>query len=503
MKSIKIISKLNAVITFAITVLLGMAAVKFIGYNNNIIKSLLIFSGAITASFIIILETVKSDFKTGREVTVNRSKKIIILLMGILASVFIVMTFINSAVVDYFQPFSLYDNVIYLSIVSYVLVILRLCIEIIKMFVTSSFNRNTLHVVVAVLVIILTLSTWNLLQGDFEYENIEGDAYHVFEAGEGGYDIFRIPTILVIPAESTLENDTVLDQDIVIVMAEARRNGSSDHGDIDLVQKRSTDGGSTWSELEVVRQWESGIGKIGNSTPVFDQTTGKINLLHIAGEKPADYKTYTMESSDGGITWTEATLLTEGIVGPGHGIQIHGGPYDQRLVVPGYKDGGSYVLYSDDHGETWLQGEQFDDGNECEVTQVNAEGKLMIAVRTIHPVSQPHEKFHKLFAFSDDGGATWTDLKENTDLKEPVCMSSVVMSSEGVYYSYPNDYYSRSNMTIAESKDAGQNFESLTRIYQGPAGYSDLGVSSENKLFLVFENGAVEYDERITFVKIK
>ena len=35
------------------------------------------------------------------------------------------------------------------------------------------------------------------------------------------------------------------------------------------------------------------------------------------------------------------------------------------------------------------------------------------------------------------------------------------------------------------------------------AGYSDLGITADNELLLVFENGAVEYDERITFLKIK
>jgi len=39
-------------------------------------------------------------------------------------------------------------------------------------------------------------------------------------------------------------------------------------------------------------------------------------------------------------------------------------------------------------------------------------------------------------------------------------------------------------------------------IYQGPSGYSDLGVAEDHNLYLIFENGAIEYDERITFLKI-
>lgn len=492
---------INVILTVMTMVLLTIASIQFITYNSNIIKNIPLFSGVVILSILMLLFVVAQDIRKPSEVAVDVYKKIAVVLSSLLVIALIVMMFMQSVVVDYFQPLSLYDQVIYLAIGGYVLIIVRLLIESIKTVITSTFNKQTIWIMASAVLLMGCLWGWNTLQDDFEYENAE-NVYHVFEAGEAGYDIFRIPTVLVVPNNSQLKNGEILSNDTIIVMAEARRNGSSDHGDIDLVQKRSLDGGLTWSELELIREWEPGIGKIGNSTPVFDQITGQINLVHIAGETPAKTKTYSMTSDDGGITWTEAILISDGIVGPGHGIQITSGTYENRLVVPGYKDGGSYVLYSDDHGKSWTKGEQFDDGNECEVTQVNDEGRLMIAVRTIHPVSQPHEELHKLFAFSDDGGATWSDLKENAALKEPVCMSSVVRA-DSIYYSYPNDYYSRSNMTIANSKDEGVEFDNILSIYNGPAGYSDLGVTADQQLVLVFENGAVEYDERITFLKVK
>jgi len=502
MKINKVTKGINIIFTVITFLLLTIASVKFISYNSNIIKNIPVFAGVTGIALCFILVSGIKELKKSSLLTMTLVQKVITLLLTVSVIAVIVVAFIQSAVVDYFQPFSLYDDVIYLSIVGFVLIIIRTFMSSISAFLTSNYNKNTVLLMVGAMLLIVTLGSWNMIQGDFEYNNITDKAYHVFEAGESDYDIFRIPTILVIPNKSELADGTVLTDDTVIVMAEARKNGSSDHGDIDLVQKRSTDGGDTWSELEVVRRWEDGIGKIGNSTPVFDQVTGEINLLHIAGEKPADYKTYSMESSDGGISWNEPRFITEGIVGPGHGIQIDSGDHEGRLVIPGYKDGGSYAIYSDDHGQTWLASEQFDDGNECEITQVNDQGKLMITVRTIHPVSEPHEKFHKLFAFSDDGGVTWSELKENQAIKEPVCMSSVVRG-DGIYYSYPNDYYSRSNMTIAKSIDEGVTFENILNVYDGPAGYSDLGITADNELLLVFENGAVEYDERITFLKIK
>ena len=61
-----------------------------------------------------------------------------------------------------------------------------------------------------------------------------------FVAGEGGYRSYRIPALLV------------TSKGIVLAFCEGRKNGSSDTGDIDVLVKRSTDGGETWSPTQVV-----------------------------------------------------------------------------------------------------------------------------------------------------------------------------------------------------------------------------------------------------------
>ena len=50
----------------------------------------------------------------------------------------------------------------------------------------------------------------------------------------------------------------------------------SDTGDIDLLVKRSVDGGKTWGPQQVV--WDDGANTCGNPCPVVDQTTGTIWL---------------------------------------------------------------------------------------------------------------------------------------------------------------------------------------------------------------------------------
>ncbi|MEQ9068881.1 MAG: sialidase family protein, partial [Gimesia chilikensis] len=82
----------------------------------------------------------------------------------------------------------------------------------------------------------------------------------VFEKGEAGYHGFRIPALLVTPKGTLL------------AFAEARKNNLGDSGDIDLVLKRSSDNGKTWSPLAVL--WNDGENTCGNPCPVVDESTG-------------------------------------------------------------------------------------------------------------------------------------------------------------------------------------------------------------------------------------
>jgi sialidase-1 len=87
----------------------------------------------------------------------------------------------------------------------------------------------------------------------------------IFVAGQGGYHTYRIPALIVTSHQTLL------------AFCEGRKNSASDTGDIDLLLKRSTDGGKTWSEPQVV--WDDGPNTCGNPCPVVDETTGTTWLL--------------------------------------------------------------------------------------------------------------------------------------------------------------------------------------------------------------------------------
>src|SRR3954470_9791695 len=62
----------------------------------------------------------------------------------------------------------------------------------------------------------------------------------VFVAGRDGYHTFRIPSLLATPRGTLL------------AFCEGRKGSRGDSGDIDLVLRRSTDGGATWGPLRVI-----------------------------------------------------------------------------------------------------------------------------------------------------------------------------------------------------------------------------------------------------------
>src|SRR5262249_8854591 len=141
----------------------------------------------------------------------------------------------------------------------------------------------------------------------------------------------------------------------------------ADHGDIDLVLRRSTDRGRTWEPMRLVYE-EGGTRAvtIGNPCPVVDRETGTIWLTFCRDNDDV----FVTSSTDDGRSWLPPRRITPAVTrpdwgwyatGPGVGIQLRDGPHRGRLVIPcdhGVMNSGrrvmsSHVVFSDDHGRTW------------------------------------------------------------------------------------------------------------------------------------------------------
>lgn len=342
----------------------------------------------------------------------------------------------------------------------------------------------------------------------------------VFPAGLNGIARYRIPGIVV------TQKGTVL------AYAEARKNSSSDWGEIEVHLRRSTDGGKTWepsqhiahrgARLEGNPHKKNGGGEkeqtVNNPVAIVDRETGAIEFLYCINYA----RCYAMRSTDDGLTWSAAVDVTATFepfrkhydwkviaTGPGHGIQLKSG----RLVVPiwlAYGKEGDHApsaaatIYSDDHGKTWLAGDlavpnegEFGNPNETMLAELS-DGRVMLVTRSMSKANR------KIITTSPNGATGWTPPVFHDQLWEPICMSSITshpLQSGVLLYSNPHTLKlakdgkeepagrgKRENLSIKLSRDDGKTWPVSKTLDAGPSAYSDLAVLPDGTVLCLWES---------------
>ena len=339
----------------------------------------------------------------------------------------------------------------------------------------------------------------------------------VYQAGESGFHTFRIPSLLATRTGTLL------------AFAEARRDGAADAGDIDLVVKRSRDGGGTWSPAQVIG--DKGPNTFGNPCPVLDRTTGTIWLLTtqnrgtdreqdiIAGTSHGTRTVWVLKSTDDGETWSTPVEITGSVkqpgwtwyaTGPGVGIQTKGG----RLVIPanhaekataaGPAVHRSHIVYSDDGGGRWTIGASAGAGtNESQIVELG-DGRLLLNMRN-HP---PRADNFRMVATSADGGRTLSGATADRALIEPPAQASLIAVRDGdgagrqrLIFANPASTR-RERLTVRVSEDDGATWPVARVVHKGPAAYSSLAALTDGAIGLLFERGDRSPYERITFARL-
>jgi sialidase-1 len=328
---------------------------------------------------------------------------------------------------------------------------------------------------------------------------------YIYNQGAYSFECYRIPAI-VKTAQGTL-----------LAFAEARRHrANGDSGDINLVLRRSTDGGKTWSIQQTV--WDDGDNTCGNPVPIA-ASDGTVHLLmswnyetdtwsdYVKGTAKDKRRVYYCFSKDDGVSWSKPVEITSDVepsearwygTGPNHGIQLKNGSHKGRLISPDYyaaSVGGKYLhfsqaTYSDDGGKTWKRGNPtIAGGGECCIEE-RPDGSLILLSRSTD--------YHK-WAISQDGGVNWTDLKENYSLADQDCQGSILAMGSTLYMSYAAHPTDRLNMTIKKSTDGGQSWSAGYLVYDGKSGYSDLVKISDTEIGIFSEIGVNRYTDGLSF----
>jgi len=323
----------------------------------------------------------------------------------------------------------------------------------------------------------------------------------IFVSGTDGYDTFRIPALIV------------ADSGAILAFCEGRKGSSSDTGDIDIVLKRSFDGGATWESMQLV--WDDGNNVCGNPCPVIDRETGTIwlllthNLGHdherdiMNGTSESSRTVWVMKSDDDGASWSAPKNITATTkrdnwtwyaTGPGVGIQSSKG----RLIIPcdhalaKTKVYGSHVIYSDDHGENWqLGGATGPLCNECQIVELT-DDRLLLNMRSYHKENR------RAISLSDDGGLSWTVPALDIYLIEPVCQASLIRMGDNFLFSNPASKQ-RIKMTVKMSTDDCNYWPYSRVLFEGPSAYSSLYALKDGRIACFYERGEKHPYETITF----
>lgn len=321
----------------------------------------------------------------------------------------------------------------------------------------------------------------------------------VFKGGDFDSKFYRIPAIV-----------TAKDGSLVAVADKRIESNADLPNPIDVVARRSTDGGKTWSEYITIAEHDS-IGGCGDAAVVVDQNTGDILAIYSHGnglwqDSPAQIT--VSRSTDNGLTWgdplninpqilttdslgSQPIKVTAAFATSGRALQLKDGRIMFALVTrkagePKFK---VYAIYSDDGGKTWEVSKTpaTVDGDESKIVELN-DGTLIMSIRNRY-----HEKLmdnHRIFAYSKDRGETWSEPVA-ADLIDPACNGDIIVYGDGdiVLQTLPDSPNKRDNVSIFISRDNGKTFPEKQLVYEGPSAYSSITVLPNGDLGVLTEEG--------------
>lgn len=311
---------------------------------------------------------------------------------------------------------------------------------------------------------------------------------------------YRIPAIVTAPNGDIIAaiDERVLDcGDIKI------------NKDINIIMRRSSDNGKTWSDIETVVNLPYGES-VSDPSMIVDKITNEIfmfyNYMNLETELDI-YYFHVVKSSDNGKTWSVPVDITSQIAKPewhkdfkfitsGRGIQTRSGKLLHTMVN---LKSGLHVFGSDNHGKTWyFKDVAIQPADESKIIEL-ADGSLMINARV-------NRKGMRYVHTSKNEGKTW-ETKPVPELMDPGCNASIIRytSVEDGYnknrllFSNAKSENGRVNMTVRISYDEGETWSAGRTIYPGPSAYSSLTILENGAIGLFFEQDDYSKNPFISF----
>lgn len=325
----------------------------------------------------------------------------------------------------------------------------------------------------------------------------------LYAPGDYGSANWRIPALLC------------LDDGTLLAVNDKRKYNESDlPEDIDIVYRRSLDGGLTWSEPQTLIE---GTGyKQGYGDPALVQCeNGDVLCFFVGGNglwastESDPQRSYVCRSTDRGLTWGEPEDITAQLWGSqatnptcrnykssffasGNALRLKQGPHKGRVMVAAAMCRKSaqkldnFVVYSDDNGHTWhVSDRAFSVGDEAKLMELR-DGTILISVRQNGPRGCNR---------SSDGGQTWGTQSTWPEMTANACNGDMLrVNDTTILHSLPNSM-NRENVSIFTSNDEGLTWHSPVSLFEGPSVYSSLTLMPDGTIAAYIEqnpSGACE-----------
>ncbi|HUZ61100.1 MAG TPA: sialidase family protein [Hanamia sp.] len=257
---------------------------------------------------------------------------------------------------------------------------------------------------------------------------------------------------------------------------------------IDLVLKRSFDGGKTWTKQKTIVNYPDNDAA-ADASMVVDKQTGVIWLAYdyaIAdpqGQLGRIIRIHILESSDDGVIWStpmDLSYLTRGKNfwlqnSPGRGLYAKGGV----IVFPMYSILGNFnnpkqkqtvLIISKDHGRSWSMSNGIGDNNvEAQIASL-PDGGIIANMR------RPDGEGYRQIATTRDLGQSWSEVYTDSTLIGPGCQGSMInYQTHGLsflLFSIPDDKKFRRDLVLHISDNSGKTWNKKLSIYKRSASYS-------------------------------
>jgi sialidase-1 len=329
----------------------------------------------------------------------------------------------------------------------------------------------------------------------------------VYDKGDNGSKYYRIPALATAPDGSLL------------AIADKRWDSLADlPGNIDVVCRRSTDNGHTWSDAITIAGKDTDSG-YGDPAVVVDSKRKQVVCIMTHGnglwQSKRDNHAYIMvsHSQDNGKTWSEPLDITNQLFGSecpdetrrnwvtafatsGSATQLSDGRLMFVLVVREndvkWGNLSAYACYSDDGGYTWSVSKNCadSDADESKVVELN-DGSVLMSIRN-------RRLGARKFSISTDKGENWGERFYQPDIIEPACNGDIIRykykKHNILIHTVPNDSAYRRNVTIFASQDEGKTWQTKRTLCKGGSAYSSLTVLKDGTIGVLTEENAPDKD---------